>query len=216
MPAFDLPLEKLREYQPALTREPDFRDFWAETLAQAAKIPLDPELVLVDYPVDGLRVAQASYTGWDGARIRGWYIVPAGRGPHPGLAFYHGYSGSKGAIYDYLGWASQGYAILAVDVRGQNGESDDPSDYPGGHYQGWMSQGILDPARYYYRGAFVDCVRALDFLSAQPEVDAGRLGITGGSQGGGLTLAVAGLDHRPKVAMAVDDVTAARPAGDQP
>jgi len=202
VPIFDYPIEKLRDYRPPLTREPDFADFWFETLKQAASIPLKPELEPVDYPADGLRVARATYTGWDGARIAGWYLAPAGPGPYPAIAFYHGYSGSKGAIYDYLGWASQGYAVLAADVRGQNGDSEDPSDYPGGHYQGWMSQGALDPRRYYYRGVFVDCVRALDLLATRPEVDADRLGVTGVSQGGGLTLAVAGLDRRPKVAMA--------------
>lgn len=201
MPIFDFPLEKLREYRPALTREPDFQAFWRETLAEAAKLPIQPELTPIDYPVDGLHVARATYAGWDGARIAGWYLTPAGVGPFPAIAFYHGYSGSKGAIYDYLGWAAQGYVVLAVDVRGQNGESNDPTDYQGGHYQGWMSQGILDPRTYYYRGVFVDCVRALDFLTTRPEVDADAIGVTGISQGGGLSIVVAGLDPRPKVAM---------------
>jgi cephalosporin-C deacetylase len=202
VPIFDFPIEKLREYRPTPNREPDFKGFWAETLAEAARVPLDPEVVPVDYPVDGLRVSHVRYTGWDGARIACWYLTPQGDGPFPAMVFYHGYSGNKGAIYDHLGWASQGYAVLAVDVRGQNGDSNDPTDYGMGHFQGWMSQGILDPRRYYYRGVFVDCVRALDFLSARPEVDPDRIGITGTSQGGGLTLAVAGLDRRPKVAMA--------------
>jgi len=118
------------------------------------------------------------------------------------MVFYHGYSGSKSPIYDYLGWAAQGYAVLAVDCRGQNGDSQDTTPYPSGNYKGWMTQGILDPKTYYYRGAFVDSVRALDFLAARPEVDADRIGITGISQGGALTLAVASLDSRPKVALA--------------
>lgn len=202
MPAFDLPLEQLRAYRPPLTREPGFREFWSETLAAAAKVPLTPELSPVDYPVDGLRVYHATYAGWDAARISGWYLVPEAAGAHPTLVVYHGYSGSKGAIYDLLGLAGQGYAVLAVDVRGQNGDTPDPTDYPSGHFMGWMSQGVLDPARYYYRGVFVDCVRALDFVTSQPEVDSDRIGVTGISQGGGLTLAVAGLDRRPKVAIA--------------
>ena len=201
MPIFDYPLERLRGYRPPLTHEPDFRDFWADTLARVGNIPLAPELTPVDYPVDGLRIYHATYAGWDGARINGWYLVPDSAEPLPSLVVYHGYSGSRGTIYDLLPWASQGYAVLAVDVRGQNGDTADPTDYPSGHFQGWMTLGILDPARYFYRGAFVDCVRALDFVAGRPEVDADRIGITGISQGGGLTLAVAGLDRRPKVAM---------------
>jgi len=65
-----------------------------------------------------------------------------------------------------------------------------------------MTKGILDKREYYYRGVYVDCVRAIDFLCTRAEVDPKRIGVTGGSQGGGLTLAVAGLDRRPALAMA--------------
>ncbi len=64
-----------------------------------------------------------------------------------------------------------------------------------------MTQGIMDPEEYYYRGAYMDCVRALDVLCQRPEVDSSRIGIVGMSQGGGLTLAVAALDRRPVVAL---------------
>jgi cephalosporin-C deacetylase len=201
VPVFDYPLEKLQVYRPSLTREPDFSAFWSETLAEANRMPLAPELTRVDYPVDGLHVYRATYAGWDGARINGWFLVPESRAPLPCLVVYHGYSGSKGAIYDHLGWAGQGYAVLAVDVRGQNGDTPDPTDYPSGHFRGWMTLGVSDPARYFYRGVFVDCVRALDFVASRSEVDPDRIGVMGISQGGGLTLAVAGLDRRPKVAM---------------
>ncbi|HEV2121976.1 MAG TPA: acetylxylan esterase, partial [Chloroflexota bacterium] len=51
-----------------------------------------------------------------------------------------------------------------------------------------------------------DCVRALDFLAAQPEVDQSRIGLTGGSQGGALTLAVAALDPQQRARVAMADV----------
>lgn len=202
MPYFDLPLEKLKEYRPSSTRQPDFDAFWERTLDQASSIPLDPKLELIDYPAEGVVIGRASYAGWDGATIRGLYLCPEGEGPFPGIVFYHGYSGSKGAVYDYLGWVYQGYAVLAVDCRGQNGDSEDSTDYPTGHLKGWMTLGIFDPNTYYYRGVFVDSVRALDYITGRDEVDSSRVGITGISQGGGLTLAVAALDDRPKVAMA--------------
>jgi len=201
MPMFDKPLAELREYQPPLTAQPDFDAFWAETFAHAAHSALEPALKPVDYPVTGCKVYEAYYTGWAGARICGWYLVPDGAGPFPALIQYHGYSGSKMDIYRYLMWALQGYVVLAVDTRGQSGNSDDPLPYPGGHIKGWMTQGILDPRTYYYRGAYVDCVRAIDFLCARPEVVADKIGLMGMSQGGGLTLAVAALDARPALAM---------------
>jgi len=201
MPLFDKPLEELQVYDPPLTREPDFDEFWKGTLAESAAAPLNPRLQQVDYPAIGARVYEAFYDGWRGARICAWYVVPEGKGPFPGLVQYHGYSGSKGEAYSYLMWALQGYAVLAVDVRGQSGNSVDPTLYSTGHVSGWMTQGILNPEEYYYRGVYVDCVRAIELLASFPKVDAQHIGVTGGSQGGALTLAAAALNHRPVVAM---------------
>src|ERR1041385_7277586 len=44
-----------------------------------------------------------------------------------------------------------------------------------------------------YRAIYMDCVRAVEFLLSRPEVDANKICVMGGSQGGGLTLATAGL-----------------------
>jgi cephalosporin-C deacetylase len=201
MPLFDKPLDELVAYNPPLTRQPDFDEFWAATLAESAVAPLNPQLEQIDYPALGARVYEVYYEGWRGARICAWYVVPEGQGPFPGLVQYHGYSGSKDEAYRYLMWALQGYAVLAVDVRGQSGNSTDPMCYTTGHVSGWMTQGILDPQEYYYRGVYVDCVRAIELLASFPEVDATRIGLTGGSQGGALTLAAAALSQRPVLAM---------------
>jgi cephalosporin-C deacetylase len=214
MPQVDLPLAQLQEYRPGLTREPDFDAFWEATLNEAAGIALDVEVAPVtDYPVPGLRLARVYYTGWGGARLCAWWIVPPDYAPgagadgrRPTMIFYHGYGGSKGGADLYLGWALQGYCVLAVDTRGQSGDSTDPLAYPGGHASGYMTMGITDPAAYYYRGAYVDCVRALDVACAQAEVDPGRIGLTGGSQGGALTLAVAALDPQRRAKLAMPDV----------
>lgn len=202
MPNFDKPLEELVTYDPPTTKEPDFDDFWRETLAESAATPLNFEMTKVEFPAMGVKLYEIFYDGWRGARICGWYMVPEGRsGPYPALIHYHGYSGSKSEAYHYMMWALQGYAVLAVDTRGQSGKSTDPGTYSGGHIKGWMTKGILDPKEYYYRGAYIDCVRAIDVACERPEVDSEHIGITGMSQGGGLTLAVAGLDQRPVVAI---------------
>ena len=45
--------------------------------------------------------------------------------PAPAMVFYHGYSGSRSEVYHYLPWTLQGYAVFAIDVRGQSGASTD-------------------------------------------------------------------------------------------
>ena len=66
---------------------------------------------------------------------------------------------------------------------------------------GMMTKGILDKHDYYYRRLFTDAVRAVDMLVASDFVDADRIAVCGGSQGGGIALAVAGLDSRVKAVM---------------
>lgn len=201
MPTVDLPLAQLRTYNPEPDGQPDLAKFWNDTLAEVATAPLNAILERIDYPVANLDVYRVFYDGWRGARICAWFLARSDAKAQPTMIFYHGYSGNKGQVYDYLGWALQGYTVVAVDVRGQSGESSDAGQYPGGHVTGWMTQGIMSPEDYYYRGVYVDCVRAIDFAVSRPEVDANRIGVTGVSQGGGLSLAVAALDNRPKLSM---------------
>ncbi|HQQ12539.1 MAG TPA: acetylxylan esterase [Bacteroidales bacterium] len=58
---------------------------------------------------------------------------------------------------------------------------------------------------YIYRGAYMDCTRALDFLFTRPEVDKKRVGVEGGSQGGALTFATAALNN-DRIAVCVPGV----------
>ena len=113
----------------------------------------------------------------------------------PAVLAVPGYGGDK-PIPTHL--AVSGFAVLTLYPRGQ-GES----------CQEWtlehstkLTYHVTDKERFYYRGAYMDCVRGLDFLASRPEVDAARLGMWSRSQGGGLTLATAALDQRLRVAVA--------------
>jgi cephalosporin-C deacetylase len=58
-----------------------------------------------------------------------------------------------------------------------------------------MTRGIDDPEQYYYRRVFTDAVLFVDAVRSFAEVDADRVAVTGGSQGGGIAIAAAGLSH---------------------
>lgn len=193
MPYQDMPRPALELYRPAQIKELDFDEFWAATLAELRGDPLRLAVTPLDYPVDGVSLNRAVYNGFGGAQVGGWLLVPQRAAPMPGIVFYHGYSWHKLEPADYLGWALQGYAVFAVDVRGQPGESGDPAPYDGGQVAGFMTKGVLDPRGYYYRYVYADSVRAVDALAAVDGVDATRIGVAGASQGGGLALAVAAL-----------------------
>jgi cephalosporin-C deacetylase len=206
MPSIDLPLDQLRQYKPPLYREADFEPFWDATVAEALKQPINAELIPYDlhtknvicYAVrfDGFRAAGGSQQQ-QGGRIAGWYVRPEAAGKFPGVCHYHGYGGRGPRPLDMLALASQGICVLSMDCRGQNGQSQDAAAYPDGHGLGWMTQGVRHPKTYYYRHVYADALRALELLAHRDEVDASRLAVTGFSQGGALSLAVAALSDRP-------------------
>ncbi len=202
MPSIDMPLEELRHYKPAQTKADDFDAFWSETLEASRNQPLQAELTATDYPARGVELSEVRLNGFDGGTVFCYLMRPDAGGRLPAIVFYHGYSGRGPSPFEMLPWASQGLAVLSVDCRGQSGNSTDGAVYPGGHRPGFMTQGIEDPRRYYYRYVYTDCVRALDVMAEQDGVDPDRIAITGKSQGGALTLAAAALCDRPKLAVA--------------
>jgi cephalosporin-C deacetylase len=56
-----------------------------------------------------------------------------------------------------------------------------------------MTRGVLRPQTYYYRRVFADAVRAVEAARSHPAIDGARIAASGGSQGGGITIAVGGL-----------------------
>ncbi len=213
MALFDKPLDELRTYQPAREEPADFDDFWAGTLAAAREHDLNAQFAPVASGLRTLDVFDVTYNGYGGQPIKGWLILPAAREqPLPVVVEYIGYGGGRGLPIDWLLWGSAGYAHFVMDTRGQGsawskGDTPDP-EHDGGNPQfpGFMTRGVLDPKTYYYRRVFTDAVRAVEAAMSHPAVDEMRVAVTGGSQGGGIALAVAGLspallDDAVKVAL---------------
>ncbi|WNI33030.1 acetylxylan esterase [Streptomyces sp. ITFR-6] len=209
MPLFDLPLDQLRSYRPEVAEPDDFDAFWQRTLEEASAHPLDAEFAVYDAALSNVVSHDVSFAGWGGHRIRAWLNVPAGaEGPLPTVVHYLGYGGGRGLPHDHLVWPAAGWATLLVDTRGQGavnnsspGSTADP--HGGGNPQspGFMTRGILDPDEYYYRRVFTDAVRAVEVARTHPAVDADRIVVHGGSQGGGIAQAVAGLSPHVKAAL---------------
>ena len=210
MAQFDLPLDQLRAYRPDLTRPDDFDDFWATTLADARSHPLDATFEPVDNDLAVIDTFDVTFRGFGGSPIRGWLHLPATRtGPLPGVVEFGGYGSGRGLAHERIFWAIAGYAHLMMDTRGQGsswfiGETPDPDGDGAAAQAGFMTQGILDPATYFYRRVFTDAVRAVETIRTHAAVDAGRVAVAGGSQGGGISLAAAGLV--PDLAGVITDV----------
>jgi len=202
LPSIDMPLSELWNYRPPTTRPDDFDAYWSTAIAAMRAELVRADVTPVAYPADGVELWDVRLPAVGGGSIVCRLMKPLGRTNLPTIVFYHGYSGAMPSPFQLLPWACQGYAVLGVDCRGQGGQSTDGAVYPGGHRPGFMTQGIEHPEHYYYRYLYLDSLRALDWMAVQPFVDASRIAITGISQGGGLTLAMAALSDRPKLAIA--------------
>ncbi len=209
MPFFDMPLNELQNYLPQREEPADFEVFWQQTLAETAQFPLNAQFEPVDEGWQTIEAYDVTFVGFGGQAVRGWFLLPRHRtGPLPCVVQYLGYSGGRSFISDWLAWPSLGFAYFVMDTRGQGWAHNRPGstadvapEGTGPHVPGFMTQGILDPKTYYYRRVFMDAVRALAAVKEHPAVKAEQIAITGASQGGGITLAVAGLDTAVSLAM---------------
>jgi cephalosporin-C deacetylase len=206
----DLPLDELVAYRPDVREPDDFDAFWTRTLDEAHTRDLDVRSEEVDTPYRTVRVRDVAFSGFGGDRIGAWFTVPRGDdGPLPAVVEFIGYNGGRDLPGESLRWASAGYAHLLVDTRGQGarwgggGRTADPHG-SGPATPGFMTRGIDHPDTYFYRRVFTDAVRAVEAVRTLPGVDAQRVAVQGASQGGGITLAVAGLV--PDVVAALPDV----------
>jgi cephalosporin-C deacetylase len=125
--------------------------------------------------------------------------------PHPAVVMFHGYSGSSGDWNGLFNYVARGYAVAFLDCRGQGGLSEDVGGTVGNTLRGHIIRGLDNalngaPEKLYFRNVYLDCAQLAGIVMDFPEVDANRVGATGGSQGGGLTLACASLEPRIKLA----------------
>jgi len=206
---FDLSLPELQKYKPDREEPPDFDAFWVNTLKESRKFDIAVEYKPVDFNLSLVEAYDVTFRGFGGQPVKGWFLHPKGaKAPLPCVVEYIGYGGGRGFPTDWLLYPSANYAVFVMDTRGQGSawqQGDTPDmtqDGSSPHYPGFMTLGVLQPETYYYRRVFTDAVRAVEAARINPLVDKKRVAVTGGSQGGGITLAVAGL---------VADVAAAMP-----
>ena len=185
------------KYVTKVRKPEDIDQFWEEVLAETAKIPLDPKVVHAPLrSTEEVDVYEVFYTSLDRVRIAGWYALPKQReGLLPGLLQVPGYNMEPPVPKV---WARKGYAAFSVAPRGKlrsNGQFN-----PG--YPGLLTYGMVDRNTYSYRGFYMDACRGVEFLLGRGEVDSDRIGVTGHSQGGGLTVSTAALRPEIKAAAA--------------
>jgi cephalosporin-C deacetylase len=200
MPLIDMPLEQLKQYEGRNPKPQDFDAYWSRALAEMKAVDAKVELVPSEFNVPFADCFDLYFTGVRGARVHAKYVRPKNvQEPHPAVIHFHGYTGNAGDWSDKLIYASLGFSVIAMDCRGQGGTSEDNGGVKGTTYQGHIIRGLDDTEdNLLFRHIFLDTAQLAGIVMDLPEVDAARVGVTGWSQGGALTLACAALEPRVK------------------
>lgn len=185
-------------------KEPaDFDEYWGAAKLALAKVPMDARVTpLPGYGNSGADCYHVNLQnvgmGTAPSRFYGVLCEPKAPGKYPALLSVPG-----AGVRPYRGMArlaAQGVITLQVGIHGipVTMEQEVYDALGAGALQGYFTFGLDHRDRYYYRRVYLGCLRANDFLVSHPKWDGETLAVTGGSQGGALSIVVAGLDARVK------------------
>jgi cephalosporin-C deacetylase len=195
-----MPLKELKKYKGINPKPSDFDAYWDRALKELNAHDLSPEFIPSSFKVPGAECFDLYFNGVGGSRIHARYARPAGTvTPHPAVLRFHGYTGSAPPWAELMKWCAAGFSVFAMDSRGQGGRSEDRGSHSGTTWRGQIIRGLADgPEKLLFRSIFLDTAALARIAFGCDEVDEARVGCTGNSQGGALTLACASLEPRIK------------------
>lgn len=184
---------------PAAALPEAFSSFWSNAKAQLSKVPLDARTTLLpDRCTEKVNVYHVNLQNIDNSRLYGILCVPKADGKYPAILQVPG-----AGVRPYNGdvaTAEKGFITLQIGIHGIP-VTMDPALYTSlaqGALSNYWNYNMDNRDRFYYKRVYLGCLRANDFLVSLPQYDGSQLGVTGGSQGGALSIVTAALDPRVK------------------
>lgn len=177
----------------------DFDEFWAARKRQLAAVPINARLAPVQQATTGVTAFDLQVDSL-GAPVSGYFVKPEGAKPKnlPIILTVHGAGVRSASLGSATSWAKQNFLALDINAHGlPNGQPDKfYSDLAAGDLKDYRTRGRESRDTVYFQGMFLRLVRALDFLTAQPEWDGRTVVVFGASQGGYQAIVAGGLDPR--------------------
>lgn len=186
--------------KPSLPVPDDFNAFWAAQKAELAKVPLKPTLTPVATAVKNVEAFDLQVECL-GKPVSGYFGRPKIAKPKslPAILHVHG-AGVRSANPGSVAWAGNEGGMLSLDINAHGIPNGKPKEFydalAAGELKDYRNEGNKDREQCYFKGMFLRLIRAIDFLTAQPEWDGRTLIVYGSSQGGFQAFAAAGLDER--------------------
>lgn len=182
-----------QEYKPV-----DFENFWKKTLNKLNEIPLDYEKISADSIIEGKRMNLYKIRSFQNIYFYAWVSEPLEEGKFPIKIRFSGLDENnfnQNKIVHLWFLKQNGFINMLVDIRGQglSKEQIKPKEY--------LMEGINNKEDYIYRGAYMDAVRAVDFISKNKKSNT-KIIVTGGSQGGALSIIATALNKKVDLCVA--------------
>lgn len=193
-------------FEPGTSRPKDFDKFWKKEKKALRKLPLEVKNIPVNDIEPGYLCSDIEINCTGPKPARGYFAKPLAAKPKslPIVLFVRA-AGVKGdwcqsKPKDALNYAKMGKGTLAFDLNAHGMLNGQPQEYydelEKEELKTYWEIGVESRNKYYFRGMYLRLIRTLDFLCSQPEWDGKRIIVIGESQGGGQTLAAAGIDER--------------------
>ncbi len=164
----------------------DFDAFWETTLSELAAVPMEVEWTLLpEHSSEKRECYRVEIPSLGGATMGGIIFIPTAEGRYPVRMSFMGYGAD--VYYEDPDWNSD-RIDYCVSVRDQGIFK--------GRNNNWIERGLSSREEYYYRGAFCDVVRSVEFAASLPKADTTRIFGCGDSQGGAFTWISASLTDR--------------------
>lgn len=182
--------------EPTTTLPSDFEAFWNKGKEDLAKVPMNPVMVLMpERCTETADVYHVSLSNING-KIYGILCKPKATGKYPAILHVPG-AGVRPYYGDIKG-AENGFITFQIGIHGIPVNLDPVvyDDLRYGALNGYMMANLDDKDNFYYKRVYLGCVRSVDFIESLDCFDGKTIGVTGGSQGGALSVIAAGLDER--------------------
>lgn len=185
--------------KPSLPVPDDFDEFWSTQKRRLAAVPTNFRLTPVQSPQAGVECFDLQADCVD-VPVSGYFSKPldAEKGSLPIILTLHGAGVRSSSLDGPANWAKQGFLALDVNAHGiPNGRPQSfYSELANGTLKDYRSAGRESRETSYFLGMFLRVLRAIDFLTAQPEWNGRTVIVYGSSQGGAQAIVAAGLDER--------------------
>ncbi len=188
------------QLKPSLPVPDDFDQFWAAQKEALAKVPVKSLLTSVESPAKGVDAFDVQVSCL-GKPVSGYFGRPQNAKPKslPAILFVHG-AGVRSANLGSTHWADKEGGMLSLDINAHGIPNGKPDEFytalAQGELKDYRNEGRQDRDQCYFKGMFLRLIRAIDFLTEQPEWDGKTVIVYGSSQGGFQAFAAAGLDPR--------------------